>query len=159
MLDILPLATLQLYERHIEHLVKLYPAAWHLVVLADEKARGENWARIRLRVSADIAAGKSPPDLWDSRRPWVASMHMLVGDTAFWEDQVRSPANAWMAAGGRGVAKSPRRLQQLRLRQPEPRRATLQETPAICRKTTGPLQLVGHLQVREGLCPPEGCWC
>ena len=107
MLDILPLATLQLYERHIERLVKLYPAAWHVVVLADEKARGEKWARIRLRISADIAAGKSPPDLWDSRKPWIASMHALVGDTAFWEDQVRSPANAWMAAGGRGVARSP----------------------------------------------------
>ena len=32
--------------------------------------------------------------------------HLLVHDTAFWEDQVRSPANAWVAAGGRGSPKN-----------------------------------------------------
>ena len=40
MLDILPLASLQLYERHFERLVRLYPSAWHLIVMADEKATG-----------------------------------------------------------------------------------------------------------------------
>ena len=107
MLDILPLATLQLYERHVERLVKLYPSAWHLIVMADEKARGEKWARIRLKIAADIAAGKDAPHLWDPRKPWIAALHKLVNDTTFWEDQVRSPANAWVAAGGRGVPKAP----------------------------------------------------
>ena len=107
MLDILPLASLQLYERHVERLVKLYPTAWHLIVLADEKARGEKWARVRLRISADIAAGRAAPELWDAKRPWIAALHQLVGDTAFWEDQVRSPANAWVAAGGRGAPRAP----------------------------------------------------
>ncbi|CAE7542163.1 unnamed protein product, partial [Symbiodinium necroappetens] len=106
MLDILPLASLQLYERHVERLVKLYPTAWHLVVLSDEKARGGKWARVRLRISTDIAAGKAAPELWDAKRPWVAALHQLVGDTAFWEDQVRSPANAWVAAGGRGAPRA-----------------------------------------------------
>ena len=82
MLDILPLASLQLYERHTERLVKLYPTAWHLIVLADEKARGEKWARLRLKISADIASGKPPPDLWDPKRPWIASLHALVNDAA-----------------------------------------------------------------------------
>ncbi|CAE7832753.1 RE2 [Symbiodinium sp. CCMP2592] len=107
MLDILPLASLQLYVRHIEKLVKLYPSAWHLVVLADEKARGEKWARLRLKISADLAAGKGPPELWDPHRPWVSALHLLVNDTAFWEDQVRSPANAWVASGGRGAPRTP----------------------------------------------------
>ena len=106
MLDILPLASLQLYERHVERLVKLYPTAWHLIVLSDEKARGGKWARVRLRISTDIAAGKAAPELWDAKRPWVAALHQLVGDTAFWEDQVRSPANAWVAAGGRGAPRA-----------------------------------------------------
>ena len=107
MLDILPLATLQLYERHVERLTKLYPAAWHLVALADDKARGEKWARLRLKISADIAAGKPKPDRWEERRPWIAAMHAIVNDSAYWEEQVRAPANAWMAAGGRGVPKNP----------------------------------------------------
>ena len=107
MLDILPLATLQLYERHVERLVKLYPTAWHLIVMADEKARGEKWARVRLKISADLASGKGAPELWDPRKPWIAALHKLVNDTGFWEDQVRSPANAWVAAGGRGAPKNP----------------------------------------------------
>ena len=44
--------SVQLYNKHIEKLVKLYPSAWHLIVLADEKARGENWARLRLKITA-----------------------------------------------------------------------------------------------------------
>ena len=107
MLDILPLATLQLYEQHIERLTKLYPAAWHLVALANDKARGEKWARFRLKITADNAAGKPKPDRWDERRPWIAAMHAIVNDSAYWEEQVRAPANAWMATGGRGVPKTP----------------------------------------------------
>ena len=108
MLDILPLASLQLYERHVERLVKLYPSAWHLVVLADEKARGEKWARIRLRISADIAGGKAPPSCGmpkarGSHRctPW--STTLPSGRTRFG----LRPTNAWIAAGG-GPRKRPR---------------------------------------------------
>ena len=107
MLDVFPLATLQLYERHIERLVKLYGSAWHLIVLADEKARGEKLARIRLKVTSDIALGKPPPDRWDATRPWIACLHLLVADTQFWDDQVRSPANAWLAQGSRGAPRGP----------------------------------------------------
>ena len=107
MLDILPLASLQLYERHIEKLVRLYPSAWHLIVMADEKARGEKWARMRLRITSDIAAGRPAPERWDKDRPWIASLHLLVSDNTFWEEQVRSPANAWIAQGGRGAPKTP----------------------------------------------------
>ena len=96
MLDILPLATLQLYERHVEKLTKLYPAAWHLIAMADDKAHGDKWARLRLKITTDIAAGRPKTERWDDRRPWVGAMHQLVADGTFWEEQVRSPANAWM---------------------------------------------------------------
>ena len=100
MLDVFPLATLQLYERHMERLVKPYSTAWHLIVLAND-------ARIRLKVTSDIALGKPQPDRWDPARPWIACMHLLVADTQFWDDQVRSPANAWLAQGGRGTPRGP----------------------------------------------------
>ncbi|CAE7562467.1 unnamed protein product [Symbiodinium natans] len=107
MLDLLPLATLQLYERHVEKLVKLYTEAWHLIALADEKARGEKLSRIRLKLSADAAAGRPTPPQWDPDRPWPACFYELVHDTSFWDDQVRAPANAWLAHGGRGAPKPP----------------------------------------------------
>ena len=71
MLAILPLVTLQLYERHIEKLKKLYPTAWHLVALADETARGEG-SRLRFKFASDVVAGKAGPEFWDDAKHWVA---------------------------------------------------------------------------------------
>ena len=34
-------------------------------------------------------------------------MRNLVGDAGFWDEQVRAPANAWVAAGGRGLPRNP----------------------------------------------------
>ena len=89
---ILPLATLQLYERHIEKLKKLYPTALHLVALAVQKARGEELARPRLKFASDVAAGNEGPEFWDSKL-WVACMHAFVPDNAL--------ARAWIASGSR----------------------------------------------------------
>ena len=108
MLDILPLSTLQLYERHMEKLVKLYPSCWHLIVMADEKARGEKWARVRLRITAEMATGKPAPERWDPKKPWIAALHLLIGDTNFWDEQVRAPANAWVAMRSRATPKNSR---------------------------------------------------
>ena len=42
---------------------------------------------------------------------------LLVGDSTFWEAQVRSPANTWMAMGGRGT---PRNAEETFLRRRQP---------------------------------------
>ena len=70
------------YERHIEALVRFYPVAWHLIVLADEKARGE-LARYRPKFSADTTAGNRQPERWDPTRPWISCFHALVADGPF----------------------------------------------------------------------------
>ena len=62
---------------------------------------------MRLRITADLAAGRLPPERWDPNRPWIASLHALVADVNFWDEQVRSPANAWVAMGGRGLPRNP----------------------------------------------------
>eukprot|EP00439_Symbiodinium_sp_Y106_P058078 s4095_g8.t1 len=51
--------------------------------------------------------GSAGPDRWNALKPWVPAMHLLVNDSAFWEEQVRAPANAWMASGGRGAPRTP----------------------------------------------------
>ena len=57
----------------------MYPSAWHHSVLADTKARGEKWARIRLKISAAMAAGKPSPDRRDSTSRWIASLQLVRG--------------------------------------------------------------------------------
>jgi hypothetical protein len=62
---------------------------------------------MRLKITTDLAAGRPPPERWGPNRPWIASLHLLVADANFWDEQVRSPANAWVASGGRGLPKNP----------------------------------------------------
>ena len=60
MLDVVSLA-LQLYEKTIERLVLLWPKCWHLVVLADDKARAERLEKIRRRFIRDEDGGRAVP--------------------------------------------------------------------------------------------------
>ena len=107
MLGILSLAVLEGYERHVKKLVRMYPTAWHLIVAADEKARSEKLIKIKQKVLVDASNGKRPPDGWEPKSPWTACFRLLLEDEGFWAHHVRHPATAWMAAGGRGVAKTP----------------------------------------------------
>ena len=47
MLKVCSQSSLQLYERTIERLTKTWATSWHLIVLADDKARAEHLERIR----------------------------------------------------------------------------------------------------------------
>ena len=103
MLGIVAEAALQRYQRHIEKLVQLYPDCWGLIYLAEDKFRHEHIDRVRRRIEGDVARGIAAPPLWDKASPWSAAF--LEGTSereAFWDDQVRHPALAWMAAGRHG---------------------------------------------------------
>ena len=106
-LGILSLASLQLYEKLIERLVLQYPSAWGLICLADDRARAERWEKIRRGLVADKAAGKTVPDGWDDDNPWTCCLMKLAKDDQFWSEQVRHPATAWIASGGRGAPVAP----------------------------------------------------
>ena len=106
-LGILTMASLQLYEKLIERLVLQYPSAWGLICLADDRARAERWEKIRRGLVADKAAGKTMPDGWDENSPWTCCLVKLAKDDQFWSEQVRHPATAWIAAGGRGAPMAP----------------------------------------------------
>ena len=97
MLNLTTQAALHCYERTIEKLVRTWPSAWHLIVQGDDKCRAEHLERVRRR----MAALPSPPMGWDPAEPWSLVLQAVAGDDKFWDDQVRHPAAAWVAAGAR----------------------------------------------------------
>ena len=106
-LGILSMASLQLYEKLIEKLTLQYPSAWGLICLADDRARAERWEKIRRGFLSDKAAGKPMPDGWDDDAPWTCCLQKLAKDDQYWSEQVRHPATAWIAAGGKGAPVAP----------------------------------------------------
>ena len=69
----------------------------------DDKCRAEHLERVRRR----IAALPTPPMGWDPAEPWSLVLQAVAGDDKFWDDQVRHPAAAWVAAGAKGVPTTP----------------------------------------------------
>ena len=107
MLDAMSISTLHNYEAVIERLNRLYPTAWHLVYSADELARSAHSNRTRSKIVLDTKNGIPPPRNWDPLRPWDFIYQSLAGDEQFWQTQVHGPALAWVAAGSKGLPKTP----------------------------------------------------
>ena len=102
MLEIISLAALQAYERHIEKLVLQWPGAWGLVYQADDRARAEQLDRWRRFLTAESDAGRQVPANWNAVKPWSCIFLKVVEDHAYWSECVHVPASAWTAAGSRG---------------------------------------------------------
>ena len=107
MLDVASLASLQLYEKTVERLVMQWPKCWHLIVMADHKGRAERLEKIRMRFMMDEDANRTVPSDWSRDKPWTSCFRALSLDNEYWDEQVRYPAAAWLASGGRGVALAP----------------------------------------------------
>ena len=108
MLDVVTMATLQVYEAQMEKLVRIYgEGCWHLIVAADDLARSERMQRLRVQTKLDILNGGRPPQKWNEDSPWEALFLMVAKDKEFWSDQVHIPANAWLAHGSKGVPRTP----------------------------------------------------
>ena len=107
MLDVASLASLQLYEKTVERLVMQWPKCWHLIVMADDKSRAEWLEKTRRRFLMEEDAGRAVPSDWNRDKPWTSCFRALSLDNEYWDEQVRHPAAAWLASGGRGVALAP----------------------------------------------------
>ena len=107
MLDAASLASLHAYEMTIERLTRTYPSAWHLIYSADELARSSHSNRLRSRMVMDARAGRDVPLAWDPKRPWDFIFNLVAMDDSFWQQQVISPALAWIAPGSQGRPKTP----------------------------------------------------
>ena len=102
MQEIVSLAALQSYERHIEKLVMQWPGTWGLIYEADDRARAEQLERLRRQMIAEASVGRQVPASWDAARPWSCIFQQVVEDGAYWQECVHIPAAAWVAAGSKG---------------------------------------------------------
>ena len=92
------------YQRKIERLATQWPTAWHLVALAEDKCRFEHMNRVKAKVEFEITLGRPTPPLWDVSAPWSAIfLKVAADDEAYWDENVRHPAMAWLAHGSRGA--------------------------------------------------------
>ena len=91
----------------MERLTLHWPQTWGLIAQAEDKVRAEKLEKIRRGLVADELAGKAMPAKWDAENSWSLCLKMLSKDEAFWSEQVRHPASAWLAAGGRGAPLAP----------------------------------------------------
>ena len=107
MLGICSLASLSLYERTIDKLVMQWPKCWHLIVLAEDKARAERLEHIRRRLVRDAANGIPTPADFLQNEPWTACFRLLSLDDDYWSEQVCHPAAAWVANGAKGALLAP----------------------------------------------------
>ena len=107
MLGVISLAALQAYEKHIEKLTSQWPLVWGLIAKADDTARAEKLDKIKRKILVDVGNGGQAPLDWDATAPWSCCFKMLVQDEKWWTEQVRNPAVAWTASGGRGAPMAP----------------------------------------------------
>ena len=84
-----------------------WPKCWHLVALADDKGRAERLEKIRRKMMIEEDSGRPVPSDWSKDKPWTTCFRTLALDDEFWNEQVRHPAAAWLASGGRGAALAP----------------------------------------------------
>eukprot|EP00971_Amphidinium_carterae_P282459 5607530-Amphidinium_carterae.1 len=84
----------------------MWSTAWHLVYSADDKCRCEHLERIRRAAVLDDAIGKRP-DNFDPETPWSYCFIRAASDENFWNENVRHPAAAWVAAGARSELLTP----------------------------------------------------
>ena len=107
MLDLVEYTTLNRYENHMERLSRMYAGAWHLLVTADERARGEQSSRVKSRIAIDLEEGRDAPVGWSEKKPWNFVLLSVLEDEKFWREQVHTPALAWLATGAKGLPLTP----------------------------------------------------
>lgn len=107
MLNYAHMSTLVAYEAMVERLDRLYQGCWHLIVQAEDLARGEHLGRLRVKYTLNAAKGAPLPAGWSEANPWDALLRAVIEDQSFWQEQVHVPANAWLAHGSRGRPLTP----------------------------------------------------
>lgn len=107
MLDLISLSNILAWESMMEKLTRQYPGAWHLIVAADDRARGEYMGRTLARIRMELDQGMAPPHGWDPNRPWDEVWKQVLADRDFWNEQVHLPAMVWTSRGARGIPLTP----------------------------------------------------
>ena len=72
MLNVATLASLEVYGRHIEHLVVQWRAAWGLIYAAEDAARAERMAKLSRHFAVEAGLGCQVPVDWNPQSPGFA---------------------------------------------------------------------------------------
>lgn len=101
-------ASIELYYESFRKLVQEFPEAWHLMMAAEDRCRGEHFSRLRRQLERAYAAGNVPFGLtFDPAMPWDCVFRAAALDARYWDEEVRRPATTFVARGGRGLLSSP----------------------------------------------------
>ena len=98
-------AALEEYFNRVSDLHEEFPEAWHLVMQAEDRCRGEQFDRIHRELTRARAEGRLPMSLdFDPFRPWVGVMQYAARCQEYWDRTVIRPAQTFLARGGASSA-------------------------------------------------------
>ena len=102
-LPVVTVACLEEYFDKVKELADEFPEAWHLVMIAEDRCRGEYFERLRRTLSRARLEGRLPMGLdFQEARPWVGVFTQAARDSEYWQKQVIRPAQSFLARGGAG---------------------------------------------------------
>ena len=96
-MSVVSLSAMEEYHDMFRDLVKNYPEAWHLLVIAEDRCRGEHFPRVRRELEAQHGRGLAPN--FEPSRPWDEVFHTASSDRDYWDRHVREPALLFRTAG------------------------------------------------------------
>ena len=94
---VVSLSAMEEYHDMFRDLVKNYPEAWHLLVIAEDRCRGEHFPRVRRELEAQHTRGLAPN--FEPKRPWDEVFRTSARDREYWDRQVREPAILFRTSG------------------------------------------------------------
>ena len=92
-------AALDDYRESFRDLVVNYPESWHLLVTAEDRCRGEHFARLRRRLQEEFDTGLAPG--YNPANPWQMVFRRAAADREYWDRHVREPALLYRTSGHR----------------------------------------------------------
>lgn len=101
--NVVTVAALEEYVNRISELNDEFPEAWHLLLQAEDKCRGEQFERFRRELTRAKMEGRLPMNLsFDEGQPWVGVFCYAARSQDFWDRCVVRPAQTFIARGGTG---------------------------------------------------------
>ena len=96
-------AALEEYANRIAELNDEFSEAWHLLLQAEDRCRGEQFERFRRELVRAKLDGRLPMNLdYDDGQPWMGVFSYAARAQDYWDRHVVRPAQTFIARGGGG---------------------------------------------------------
>ena len=94
---VVTVSALEEYKDAFRDLTVLYPEAWRLLVVAEDRCRGEHFTRLKRELEIKHAKGLAYD--FDPDQPWDGVFRAAARDREYWDKSVREPALLFRTAG------------------------------------------------------------